>query len=93
MRWIGKFLKGTVQFVGRLADQVATGGLIHNAIEKTQVTNLQNDILKDSPKGKIDYPKWFVMLIVSIPLWIVLAVICGLLTVEQATELLKNIKP
>ena len=85
-----RVLKGGVQLVGRLADGLLTGGAIHNIIEETKIKKgSTNEIIKESVKGKIDLPKWFAMLIISIPFWIVLAVIFGAITPEDAIKLLK----
>lgn len=87
-----KIFKGATQFAGRLIDNVLTGGAIHNAIENTKISINEKEILS-SDNGKIDLPKWFSMLILTAPVWLIIALKMGWLTMEEVKFIFENINP
>jgi len=91
MTLVGKILRGVVQTTGRLADQIFTGGLIHNTLEDSKIISASTKVLHQSEKGKIDFPKWFSMILISLPLWLMIAIKLGWLTLEEAGFINDNV--
>lgn len=91
MKKIGKIVKGIVQVVGRTADNVFTGGLIHNALEETKIVTANDKVVKESIKGKIDYPKWVSIFLLTLPIWLIIALKLGWLTMEEVKFIFERI--
>jgi hypothetical protein len=88
---LGKILKGVVKTSGRLLDQVFTGGIIHNTLEETKLVTSNEKVLDQSEKGKIDFPKWFAMLLMTLPIWLIIALKLGWLTMEEVQFIFKSL--
>lgn len=66
--------------VGKVADNIALGGVVTNAIEDTA----------ENPKGKVNVNKLIVTITsATIPVILLVALLCGVIDVEQLKELLK----
>lgn len=83
-------IKGIGKVIGRTVDNIVTGGAIYNAIEETTIKTNSKKVLNESLRGKVDLPKWFAMVIITLPLWYILLVKAGVITFEQAKWLLEN---
>lgn len=89
---IGKIIKGIVQVGGRVIDQVFTGGIIHNVLEETKIITSNDKTVLNSEKGKVDYPKWFAMFLITLPVWLIIALKMGWLTMEEVNFIFDSIE-
>ena len=90
---IGKIIKGIVKIIPRLIDNVFTGGLVYNVLEKTELKADNKNIVNESKRGTLDKPKWFSMFILLLPLWLIIALKMGWLTWEEIDFLLTSFNP